>query len=248
MEEQKTKKDYLLPASIILAAILISASFVYSTGKKVETDNNASPGTQVIQKSPENVKPISEDDHILGNFGAPVKVITFTDFECPYCKNFHITIKQTLEKYDGQIAWTYRHSPIDQLHSKARKEAEASECAAEQGGDEKFWAYVDRLFELTPSNNGLDLTLLPKIAKDVGLDTAKFETCLASGKYAEKIEAQRQNAENSCNDPTYGCGTPYSIVIGPKGGKVVIPGAYPFESTDARIPTVPQFIEEAMKK
>src|SRR5207249_6414117 len=79
---------------------------------------------------------------------------------------------------DGKVVWVYRHFPIDSLHSKARKEAQASECAAALGGNEAFWAYSDKLFEVTPSNNRLDLAQLPRIAQEIGLDRAQFETCL----------------------------------------------------------------------
>jgi protein-disulfide isomerase len=172
------------------------------------------------------VKPVDGEDHILGNSKAPVKVIEFSDFECPFCKSFHTTMKQLMEEYgkDGKVAWVYRHFPIDELHSKARKEAQAAECAYELGGNKAFWAYADRLFEIAPSNNRLDLALLPQIAQDTGLDRATFETCLEGdergGKYAAHIEANHQDATASG-----GTGTPYSLVIGPKGDITPINGA-----------------------
>ena len=120
--------------------------------------------------------------HILGNPGAPVKLVEFSDFECPFCKRFHLTMKRLMNEYgeDGKVAWVYRHFPLVSLHSKARREAQAAECASELGGNEAFWAYSDRLFEVAPSNNRLDLALLPRIAQLIGLDRAKFEACLAS--------------------------------------------------------------------
>src|SRR3546814_2871400 len=67
----------------------------------------------------------------MGSPDASVKVIEFSDFECPFCKGFHRTMGQVMEEYgqDGKVAWVYRHFPIDSIHSKARKEAQASECA-----------------------------------------------------------------------------------------------------------------------
>ena len=118
------------------------------------------------------------------------------------------------------MAWVYRHFPLDSLHSKARKEAAATECANEQGGNDKFWAYLDRLMEVTPSNNGLDLAQLPVIAEYIGLDRAKFETCLNSGKYDKLIQEQYDDAIASG-----GRGTPFSIVIAKDGKKAVISGA-----------------------
>ena len=153
-------------------------------------------------------------------------------------------MKKALEAYDGKIAWVYRHFPLDQLHPKARKEAEASECAADLGGNIAFWSYVDKVFEVTPSNNGLDLNLLPEIAEKIGLDKTKFQNCLQSGKYQAKVAADLKNAIDSG-----GRGTPYLIVIGKSGAKLVIPSALPFEADPMRPELTPfrPIIEEALK-
>ncbi|MDU9765483.1 DsbA family protein, partial [Helicobacter pylori] len=81
-------------------------------------------------------------------------------------------------------------------------------------GDEKFWAYLDRLTEITPTNNNLNLDELPKIAEYIGLDVKAFNTCLTSGKNADKIEQHVQNAQD-----TGARGTPWSIVVAPNGTK-----------------------------
>jgi protein-disulfide isomerase len=128
---------------------------------------------------------------------------------------------------DGKVAWVYRHFPLDELHPKARKEAQAAECANEIGGNDAFWAYSDKLFEVTPSNNQLDLSLLPQIAAEIGLGRAKFEACLTGdargGKYAGHIQSDYENASASG-----GLGTPYSIVIAPNGKSFPITGAQPY--------------------
>lgn len=188
---------------------------------------------QRLREAAGSVKPVAAEDHIRGNLAAPVKVIEFSDFECPFCKGFHATMRQVMGEYekDGKVAWVYRHFPIDELHSKARKEAQAAECANELGGNKAFWDYADKLFEVTPSNNRLDPAQLPQIAEDVGLDRAKFDTCLdGSGKFAAHIEANIQDATASG-----GQGTPYSVVITPKGEVVPINGAQPYEEVKAVI-------------
>ena len=185
------------------------------------------------------VKPVDGQDHIRGNPDALVKVIEFSDFECPFCKGFHSTMKQLMDEYgkDGTIVWVYRHFPLDELHSKARKEAQAAECANELGGNNAFWAYADRLFEVTPSNNHLDLALLPRIAEEVGLDRTKFEACLGGdargGKYAAHIEANYQDAVASG-----GTGTPHTLIIGVKGQTLPINGAQPFAAVKSIIDTM----------
>ena len=177
------------------------------------------------------VKPVDGEDHILGDPGALVKLVEFSDFECPFCKRVHPTLKRIMAEYGetGKVAWVYRHFPLDSLHKKARKEAQASECANELGGNDAFWAYTDRLFEITPSNDRLDLSLLPKIAEEIGLDRDTFEACLEGdargGKYADHIESDVQDAIASG-----GTGTPYIVVIAPNGEAFPINGAQPYSA------------------
>jgi protein-disulfide isomerase len=133
------------------------------------------------------------------------------------------------------VAWVYRHFPIDQLHPKARHEAVALECANELGGNEKFWQFTDKVYEITPSNNGLDPAELPKIAKDLGLDTIAFAKCLASTKYDSLIESNAKNGSLTGGD-----GTPWSILITKGGKKYPISGAQPYS-------VIKQIIESALK-
>lgn len=221
-------KNLMVPGAIIIAGILIAGAVVYSNGFEKKTAQivpGDEPQENSTLKAAENIKPISKDDHILGDINAPVKIVEFSDLECPFCKRFHATMQQVIKEYDGKVAWVYRHFPLDNLHSKARKEAEATECAAELGGNDAFWAYTDRLFEVTPSNNGLDLGDLSKIAGYISLDTEKFQKCLDSGKYKDHISDDLADATNSG-----GQGTPYSVVIAANGKKSVIPGALPYEA------------------
>ncbi|MEK7482027.1 MAG: thioredoxin domain-containing protein [Patescibacteria group bacterium] len=238
----KSKTDYLLPFSIIIAALLISGSWIYVSGLKsvVFDEKTADKNDKTAQLVNPDIKNVSEDfsqDHIRGNSEAPVKIVEFSDMECPFCKKFHQTMIQAMDEYGGnnKVAWIYRHYPLEQLHSKAKKSAEASECAAELGGNDGFWDYLDKYFEITPSNDQIDLAELPKIAESVGLNKTQFENCLNSGRYAEKIEAQILDAENSGAR-----GTPYGIVIAENGKKYPIGGALPYEQ-------VKLLIEEALR-
>ncbi|PIS04683.1 MAG: hypothetical protein COT81_05175 [Candidatus Buchananbacteria bacterium CG10_big_fil_rev_8_21_14_0_10_42_9] len=174
------------------------------TGKTV--NNSASPDS--TGNSSITVVSVTKDDHILGDKKAPISIIEYSDAECPFCKRFHPTMQQIVAKYEGRVNWVYRHFPLASIHPKAPKEAEATECAAELGGNDGFWAYLDRLFEITPSNNNLDLARLPEIAEEVGLNADKFEECLNSGKYAKKVQSHYNQAIAAG-----GRGTPYSLVI-----------------------------------
>lgn len=220
-----------VPVAIVIAGLIIGVSVIYAIGAR-----NVQPSLAADDDVPEdagasaidNVKPITDADHILGPKDALVKIIEFSDTECPFCKRFHLTMQDVVKEYDGKVAWAYRHFPLESLHSKAKKEAQATECAAELGGNEKFWEYTNRLYEVTPSNDGLDPAELANIAAYVGLDVAKFNACLASGKQAGKVDAMYQDAVASG-----GRGTPYSIVISPSGKKSTINGALPLASVKA---------------
>ncbi|MEK7193551.1 MAG: thioredoxin domain-containing protein [Patescibacteria group bacterium] len=230
-EGGERERDYLLPASILVAALLISGSIIYLVGAKTGNQGgtaNLKDNTEVQNATGiSKVKPVTSDDHILGNPNAPVKIIEFSDLECPFCKTFHATMHQIVTAYDGKVAWIYRNFPIDSLHPKAREEALAAECANELGGNTKFWAYIDKVFEVTPSNNGLDLGLLPKIAEDLGLNQAKFKACLSEQKHMGRIDADIKDVMNTLEPGERGLGTPRSIVIGPNGKTVLISGAQP---------------------
>ena len=131
---------------------------------------------------------------------------------------------------DGRLAWVYRHFPIDSIHPKAKKEAEATECVAELGGQEKFWQYTNRIFEVTPSNNNLEPEMLSTLAVEVGIPKVAFETCLASGKYAGKVSDDLEDGIKVGIT-----GTPSSVVLVRGGEPAQITGALPYEQVKALI-------------
>lgn len=187
--------------------------------------NAAAQSNQPLAESIDFLLPVTSRDHIRGDADAPVKIIEFSDTECPMCKRFHPTLKRIMAEYPGKVAWVYRQFPIDNIHPRALKEAEATECAAELGGNAKFWAYLDRLFEITPSNDQLDPAQLPRIATYVGLDRSKFELCLQSGRHAQRVAADVADALAAGAQ-----GTPYSVVVAPNNRKFTIQGAQPYTS------------------
>lgn len=238
--EQKSN-SFMLMSAIIIAGILIAGAVIYSSGNNAGNSKTAGVGNIAAggaQPQPtgsdaiDNIRPVTDKDHILGDPNAPVKVVEFSDTECPFCKRFHSTMQQVIDEYgkNGQVAWVYRHFPLDPIHPKARKEAEATECANELGGNTKFWAYIDRLFEVTPSNNNLNPVELLNIAEFVGFNRAKLEQCLNSGKYAQHIADDLADATSSG-----GQGTPHSVVIAPNGKKFTISGAQPYASVKSII-------------
>lgn len=210
----------------ILVGIGIGVGVTQLQRTRTETATTTQPATaqpQSATKPPLIIAPITAGDHVRGATKPRIALVEFSDTECPFCKGFHATMKKIIAKYPNDVQWVYRHFPLD-IHPKSPKEAEATECAAELGGNDGFWKYLDEIFAVTPSNNKLNPAELPKIAKRVGLDQKQFEQCLSSGKYADKVSSQLNEAVGAGAE-----GTPFSVVIGEKGSRHPVSGALTFE-------------------
>jgi protein-disulfide isomerase len=218
---------YLIPLAIVLAGILIAGA-IYMGGR-VEP-RSLTGGNPTTISTDIKLPKVTAKDHIVGSADAPIVIVEYSDTECPFCKAFHQTMQDVVTEYDGKVAWVYRHFPIAQLHSKAPKEAEATECAAEQGGNTAFWNFINKVFATTNSNDSLDPTQLPIIAGQVGLDVDAFNKCLSSGKYTEMIQDSIKEAIAAGAQ-----GTPYSVIVAASGKKDIINGAEEKSSVEARI-------------
>lgn len=234
----KAANNLGIPVAIVIAATLIAGA-IYMNGIKNTRSVNVQggiDGAQNAQVTPETyVAPVTKDDHIRGNPNAPIMIVEYSDFDCPFCRIFHDTMNKVMAKFgkDGQVAWVFRQFPIVSLHPDAPKISAASECVAELKGNDAFWTFADKLndsrkIEYTPdgqlkSVEPTNVSRLSEFAVAAGVDKNKFETCLNSGKYDEKIKADVEAATK-----TGARGTPYSIVIvGDQQG--VINGAQPYE-------------------
>lgn len=180
--------------AIVVAGIIIGGAVFFSRGGQApgvfkDTEQPAQTGPTDISGEIA-LRAVSSADHITGNPEADIVIVEYSDLECPFCKSFHQTMQSLMNDYgkDGKLAWVYRHFPLD-IHPKALKEAEATECAAELAGNNGFWNYANKIFEITPTNNGLDPAKLPEIAAGLGLGATEFKTCLDSGRYASKVKA-----------------------------------------------------------
>lgn len=178
-----------------------------------------------------NVKAIGNGDHVRGAKNPKLYLVEYSDFECPFCKQFHPSMQQALQEYSDQVAWVYRHFPLS-FHANAAKEAEASECVNEIGGQEKFWAFTDKIFERTTSNGtGFALDALGPLAKEVGVDQAKFQSCLDSGTYAARV-----NQDVTDGGAAGVTGTPTTFLVGADGKTITgITGAQPYANVKAAI-------------
>lgn len=229
-----------IPGAIIIAGLIIAGAIYWrgtpasptgASGLAANDNSPTAPQADLLKK----IRPVDTTDHIRGNQNAPVKIIEYSDLECPFCQVFHQTMVEVMKKYEenGQVAWVYRHWPIDSRHPKAPHEAAAAECAAKLGGEAIFWKYIDQIFTITPANNGLDPALLLKTAKTLGLDEAAFQKCLDSGETVARVTSDTNNALEAG-----GQGTPFSLLLAPDGSFTDLGGALPLEQLKAKIDTL----------
>ena len=226
---EKNNQEQIVGAIVLAGIIIAGAILLKGTTTPVTTENTGTKPTPITGSN----RAVSRDDHILGDLNAKIIILEYSDLECPFCKVFHATMHRVVNDSGGKVAWVFRHYPIPQLHPKAFHEAEATECAWEQGGNDAFWKYTDRVFDVTPSNNRLEETELPKIAEFIGLDTTKFNECLASGRFKAKVQDDIDDGVKAGVT-----GTPSSFIL--VKGKIVdtIPGAQAYEGVMQKVNAV----------
>ena len=140
------------------------------------------PAINVVMDAPRTTITVNADDPSEGKVDAPVTVVEFSDFQCPFCLRVMPTLKQLRSKYGDKVRVVWKDFPLTQIHPQAFLAAQAGNCAREQG---KFWEYHDKLFG---NQSALQADALKRYAADVGLDTAKFNQCLDSSKYEARVQ------------------------------------------------------------
>ena len=171
---------------------------------------------------------LSDDDPVLGDPDAPISIVEFSDFQCPFCAR---AASGTLTDFkdsdyfkDGEVNLVYKHFPLNSIHPFAQKAAEASECANRQG---EFWEYHDTLFE---NQRSLSVADLKGYADDIGLDTDEFDSCLDDDEARAKVAADLAAASAAG-----GRGTPYFVIVNQDGDTQAVSGAVPFSVLEAAI-------------
>lgn len=221
---------YLIPLAIMAAGALVAGAVVYSN-KGGSTSSVVSsvtqPGQPVENPKSTTKSNLVDDDPSLGNPDAPVVIVEFGDFQCPFCKRFYDTSrKDIIEKYvrTGKARLVYRDFPLEQIHPYARSTAEAAECAGDQ---DKYWAYHDALYEKQDEFSTLNFVAL---AGELGLNKEEFQKCFEERKHKDEVT-------RDFNDGIAAgvAGTPASFINGK-----LIPGAQPFSVFESAI-------EEALK-
>lgn len=225
---------------LVIASLLFSG---YLFTKVQSLEKKANSADSVAQVKGEQAKAPSQDlnaipkvndkDHIAGSRNAKAVLVEYSDFECPFCKRFHTTMQEVIKDYGDKVAWVYRQYPLG-FHANAQKESEASECAADQGGNEAFWKYTNAIYERTTSNGtGFALDALVPLASEIGLNGDTFKQCLDSGKFAQKVKDDMAGGAKAGIQ-----GTPGTIIIGANGKREFIGGALPIDQVKPLIDSV----------
>ncbi|MFH0927228.1 MAG: DsbA family protein [Candidatus Micrarchaeota archaeon] len=235
---------YVLAFAFLVGAALLSASIFFSMGsisasvnglastlsaKDFALNLNGGSAPTQVAPTPTPTQPTAPQPTKVANIvttgrpargdaNAPVTIVEFSDFQCPFCQRAYPTISQVEQDYAGKIKLVYMQFPLNSLHPYAQKAAEASECAQDQG---KFWEYYDTLF----TAQTLDVPSLKQHAADLGLDTVKFNACLDGGTKAADVAAQ-ENLGSSLGVS----GTPSFFI----NGKMLV-GAQPYGSFKSAI-------------
>ncbi|NCN99486.1 disulfide bond formation protein DsbA [Candidatus Pacearchaeota archaeon CG_4_10_14_0_2_um_filter_35_33] len=227
------RKDALWKYStFLLLAILVVGAFFVFTGGNGTTGQAAQQPTQ-LPSQPSQVEASADDDAFLGDENAPVEIIEFSDYQCPFCRKFWTeTLPLIKSEYidTGKVKFVYRDFPLTSIHPAAQPAAEAAECVREKGGDEAYFKMHDKIFQEGNILDGGDpikgpvqgtaqfgTTELKKWAKDIGYD---ISSCLDSGKFKSEVQKDLADATSAG-----GQGTPYFIINGKP-----LSGAQPFSA------------------
>ena len=218
-----------LSYSIIFSAVLIAVALMF-TGRGNDPVSrpgghngggtaSAHSGGAVAAGDFRGVAPAV--DHIRGNVDAPVSIVEFSDFECPFCSRLHPTLTQVVNDFPEDVNWVYRHFPLSSIHGRARGAAIASECIANLSDNDGFWQFADTIFA---NQRGLGDDLYRSVAVELGINTDAFESCLVDRDIATEVTTDASEAQGQG-----GRGTPFMVVVTKSGNLLPVSGALPYE-------------------
>lgn len=225
---KKQDKGLLGPILIIIAIVITLIILLQlPVNKKAGFDLKNNQDLEQA-KNQQNIpdQRLSESDNRLGSDSARIVIVEYSDLDCPFCARFHPTMKQLVSEFPNDVAWIYRHFPLDNLHKNARLESIASECVAELSGQKAFWDFIDNAFAYTSSNIDNPTNMLSTFAEQSGIKKDEFINCLNNPEIAKLVKDNETLAIQSGAS-----GTPFNVVIDTKTGAMYsIPGAVDIDS------------------
>ena len=196
-----------LPLAIVVGFAMIAIAIFFTSGNQTPTAQAPTSTDNAVAASA--VRSVSDSDYILGNPNAPIVMIEYSDYDCPFCKQFHATMHQILDEYGvtGRLAWVYRQFPLVDLHPNAPQISEAALCVGDIGGNNAFWTFSDAVFDSRDETEFTNITKLPQFAEAAGVDRATFTECMNSDRMLDTLKADLSDGLAAGAQ-----GTPYTVI------------------------------------
>jgi len=224
---QSPQTPITVPIAIIAGFAMIAVAIFFTSGRQTPlAEQPASSDSTEEIASNGTPRPVDESDYIRGNPNAQILMIEYSDYDCPFCKQYHETMGQIMDEYGvtGRVAWVYRQFPLPQLHPNSPRISEAALCVGDIGGQDAFWSFSDLVFEERELADPTNVTLLPEYAEESGVSRDQYMECMESGRMREAVTASAEEAFR-----LGARGTPYTVlVVGNQ--QAVITGAQPYDT------------------
>jgi protein-disulfide isomerase len=199
MPPEPIRQKYTVPAAIVGAGLLLAVA-VYLYNAPINYNFFGGQNAKVASYTPPQAT-----DHLLGNPGAPIKLIEYCDIAVPYCVQFQSVMNSIMASYgaSGQVAWIYRHLPLVAIDPKEKANLNAAECAAQIGGSNAFFGFVSAIATTTkPAPDYL------AVATKLKLSASDFNTCITSNKFDDMVTTDYQEAATAG-----ATGAPFTIIL-----------------------------------
>ena len=210
----------LIASAIVFSGVLIAGAILFSGKGQNAADilgSKESGGTDTNIA----IRPVGADEHIMGENDAILTIVEFSDFECPFCRQFHPTMERMVKDSAGKVRWVYRHFPLSQ-HKEAFPAAIASECASVLGGNEAFWNFSKALFD---NQSGLGQEFYLTVAQGLSISPDDFKSCLDSQEARLAVEEDLAEVTKAGAS-----GTPFSVILTAGGEQIPFSGVLPYET------------------
>lgn len=192
MEPSTPRQSATVPIAIIAGFAMIALAIFFTGGRETKSPVASGPSDDPVAHMQSNeIRPVSGDDYILGNPNAPIVMIEYSDYDCPFCKQFHATMHQIMEEYGvtGRVAWVYRQFPLVDLHPNATLLSEAALCVGDIGGNDAFWTFSDAVFESRFETEPTNVTRMPQFVTEAGVSVTDYQECMDSDRMIDVLKA-----------------------------------------------------------
>lgn len=229
MDQLKSTPTWVLPVAIIAAGIIVSIALYYV---RIHSEIEKAAGNPAV------VRPVTPQDHLMGNPTATVMVVEYGDIDSEHTKDFNAIMQQIMTEYadSGEVAWVFRHLPIVALHQYSAMHASAAECVSSIAGPEAFWGFLNGIAAQAPGTNQFDPRDYETITRGLNVPTDILNQCISRGTFEQRVQDDYQNAMLAG-----ATGAPYLVLLVKGKEPITIDGALPYTS-------MKKVLEEALKR